>query len=641
LIGRTGCCKGVLRNAILAFWLWAGCGASQSTEAQGTAADYARAAAMPGRVNDILRGDAMELEWIDAHRLWYSVEPVRGRREYMLVDAERGTRQPLLDVHTFARALSTHLGRAVDPAQLVIERILVDAPPVEVEPAINAADAARRDGPTAPVSLVALVRGIDHPIRFDARAGVVTAATPDDQARLRLQLEPARRRSRQRAGSRVDRVFVNRSGSTVRLVWIDAEGREHRYATVADGAIEQLEDHKDEDHKDEDDKDSASATLGYVLARERADIVVIEPPLDAPAVAPAPAAAARSDDPPDPAHTPAAASPATAHPVVSFHDHNISIHAADGTGELLFSTTDGRADDAYVPPVLWSPDGTKLVVSRRTPRDERTVHIVESSPPDQVQPKLRSFPHAKPGDRIETRQPYLVDIARRTLIELPDRSDLFGTPWHGQRELAELGFVVVQIDGMGTSQRSKAFHDVCWKNLKDAGLPDRVAWLRAAAATHADMDLERVGIYGGSAGGQNAVRAMLDHGDVYRACVADCGCHDNRMDKMWWNELWMGWPVDDSYAANSNAVDASRLSGALLLIVGELDSNVDPASTMQVVDALVRADKDFDLLVMPGVGHGAAESAYGRRRRADFFVRHLMDVEPRRAALTPAAHESP
>jgi dipeptidyl aminopeptidase/acylaminoacyl peptidase len=201
--------------------------------------------------------------------------------------------------------------------------------------------------------------------------------------------------------------------------------------------------------------------------------------------------------------------------------------------------------------------------------------------------------------------------------------------WHGSRRLAELGFVVVRIDGMGTNWRSRAFHDVCWKNLSDAGLPDRVAWIRAAAATRPWMDLSRVGIWGGSAGGQNALSALLTHGDFYRVGVADCGCHDNRMDKIWWNEAWMGWPVGPEYEAQSNVTLAPRLEGKLLLIVGELDRNVDPASTMQVVDALVRADKDFDLLVMPGVGHGAAGTPYGRRRLEDFFVRHLLGHEPR------------
>ncbi|MBN2327880.1 MAG: DPP IV N-terminal domain-containing protein [Candidatus Omnitrophica bacterium] len=199
-----------------------------------------------------------------------------------------------------------------------------------------------------------------------------------------------------------------------------------------------------------------------------------------------------------------------------------------------------------------------------------------------------------------------------------------------QNKMAELGFFVVQIDGMGTSNRSKAFHDVCWKNLGDAGFPDRILWMKAAAQAHPQMDLSRVGIYGGSAGGQNALRALLAHGDFYKAAVADCGCHDNRMDKIWWNELWMGWPVGPHYEEQSNVTQAHRLKGKLLLIVGELDRNVDPASTMQVVDALIKADKDFDLLIIPGAGHGCAESPYGQRRRMDFFVRNLLNVEPGR-----------
>ncbi|MDR3456155.1 MAG: DPP IV N-terminal domain-containing protein [Verrucomicrobiae bacterium] len=197
-------------------------------------------------------------------------------------------------------------------------------------------------------------------------------------------------------------------------------------------------------------------------------------------------------------------------------------------------------------------------------------------------------------------------------------------PFYGQQEVAELGFIVVQLDGMGTSNRSKKFHDVCWKNLADAGFPDRILWIKAAAAKHPEMDLARVGIYGGSAGGQDAMRALLDHGDFYKVSVADCGCHDNRMDKIWWNEQWMGWPVDDSYARSSNVDGAWKLKGKLLLMVGELDHNVDPASTMQVVDALEKAGKDFEMLVITGSDHGSAETPYGKRRRADFLVRNLL-----------------
>jgi dipeptidyl-peptidase 4 len=193
--------------------------------------------------------------------------------------------------------------------------------------------------------------------------------------------------------------------------------------------------------------------------------------------------------------------------------------------------------------------------------------------------------------------------------------------------LAQLGFVAVQADGMGTNHRGREFHRIAWKNLKDAGFPDRIAWLQAAATERPWMDLSRVGIYGGSAGGQTAMRALLDHHDFYQAAAADCGCHDNRMDKIWWNEQWLGWPVDESYVANSNVEDAGKLRGALLLTVGELDTNVDPASTLQVVDRLIKANLPFEFILFPGGGHGAGGSPYGTRRRLDFFLRHL--GEPR------------
>jgi dipeptidyl aminopeptidase/acylaminoacyl peptidase len=193
-----------------------------------------------------------------------------------------------------------------------------------------------------------------------------------------------------------------------------------------------------------------------------------------------------------------------------------------------------------------------------------------------------------------------------------------------QHAIAELGFMVVQSDGMGTDNRGKKFHDWCWKNLQDAGFPDRIAWIRAAARTRPWMDLSRVGIYGGSAGGQNAMRALLDHPDFYRVAVADCGCHDNRLDKLWWNEQWLGWPVDDAYARSSNVEDAHKLRGDLLLMVGELDRNVDPASTLQVVNALERAGRDFEFIVITGADHGAAETPYGSRRRMEFLVNHLL-----------------
>jgi len=199
-------------------------------------------------------------------------------------------------------------------------------------------------------------------------------------------------------------------------------------------------------------------------------------------------------------------------------------------------------------------------------------------------------------------------------------------PIPSTQALAELGFVVVQIDGMGTNNRSKAFHDVAWKNLADAGFPDRILWHKAVAAKYPWYDISRVGIYGGSAGGQNALGALLFHGDFYKAAIATNGCHDNRMDKIWWNEHWMG-KLGPHYEASSNVVNAHRLRGKLMLIVGEFDTNVDPSSTLQVVNALIKAGKTFDFVYQPGGGHGLYGEYY-TNLRYDFFVRHLLGVEP-------------
>ena len=190
--------------------------------------------------------------------------------------------------------------------------------------------------------------------------------------------------------------------------------------------------------------------------------------------------------------------------------------------------------------------------------------------------------------------------------------------------LAELGFIIVQIDGMGTSNRSKAFHDVCWKNLKDAGFPDRIRWIKSAARKYSYMDTTRVGLFGGSAGGQNSLAGLLFHPEFYKAGSSSCGCHDNRMDKIWWNEQWLGYPIGPQYAECSNVEHAAQLQGKLLLIVGEMDDNVDPASTMQVVNALIAAKKDFELVVLPGVNHTLG-GEYGEQKRRDFFVKTFLN----------------
>ncbi len=200
-------------------------------------------------------------------------------------------------------------------------------------------------------------------------------------------------------------------------------------------------------------------------------------------------------------------------------------------------------------------------------------------------------------------------------------------PFFNMHRLAELGFIVVQIDGMGTNNRGKAFHDVAYKNIADAGFPDRILWLKALAKKHPQLDLDRVGVYGTSAGGQSSTGAMLLHGDFYKVAVSSCGCHDNRIDKQWWNEQWMGYPVGIHYDQQSNLNLVKNLRGKLMLIVGEQDRNVPPETTFRLADALIKAQKEFDLVVIPGADHTDG-GPYGERKRRDFFVRWLHGVEP-------------
>ncbi|MCZ4093133.1 S9 family peptidase [Sinorhizobium psoraleae] len=200
--------------------------------------------------------------------------------------------------------------------------------------------------------------------------------------------------------------------------------------------------------------------------------------------------------------------------------------------------------------------------------------------------------------------------------------------------LTELGFVVVEIDGMGTNNRSRAFHDVAWKNLKDAGFPDRILWHKAAAAKFPWYDISKVGIFGTSAGGQNAVAALLFHPDFYKVAVANSGCYDNRMDKIWWNEQWMGWPVGIEYQQSSDVDNAYRLQGKLMLVVGEMDHNVDPSSTFQLADRLIKAGKDFEMVYVPGADHGAP-GAFSQRKLLDFFVRNILGQNPPNWNATP------
>jgi len=203
----------------------------------------------------------------------------------------------------------------------------------------------------------------------------------------------------------------------------------------------------------------------------------------------------------------------------------------------------------------------------------------------------------------------------------------FNTFW--LQSMSELGFVVVMVDGRGTSGRSRAFHQFSYRNLGGA-FEDHVTMIKQMAARYPYMDADRVGIFGTSAGGYGAAHAMLAFPDFYKVGVSTSGDHDARLDKAWWNELYQGYPVQDDYIAQSNVIMAGRLKGHLLIEHGDIDDNVHPVETMRFVDALMKANKDFDMLLVPNMYHGESgeHALYLVRRRWDYFVQHLLGVTP-------------
>jgi dipeptidyl-peptidase 4 len=834
------------------------------TLAQGTKADYERAARLPNLLRNGLVRANIRPHWIGeadgkpGHRFWYRADLGNDKREYVLVDPDANpVRRPAFDPIAVAAALTKILGKSVSADALPIEWLVFES---DGTLRVQSAGKAYRWNPTDKT-----LTAID---------GLLNVLNP-------LPINGRIPRSRD-GGVQSEITFVNRTDKTFNLYWVKSDGERLAYGTILAGVSRRQNSFAGHAWLL---TDSENTPVMAFVAGEVPSSAVIELPVRNSCTPPTnQSTATPSTD---------VSRPETPTWKVLFRNKNAIL--ANGSGVEIPLTGDAGTERLYAERYAgqqgyyWSPDRKKLALLRFTPGEEHTVTIVESSPAEQIQPKLQSFQYYKPGDKIPTWKPRLFDLtdperpreipvkddlypnpydigdfawsadsarfrflynqrghqvvrlvsvdavtgAAKTIAEnvsptfvdyahknfvqyldetnevlwmserdgwchlyrynlttgqlknritqgewvirgvdrvdvekkqiyfraggivpgqdpyyvhycrvnfdgtgltrltdgdgthtvsyspdgkylvdtwsrvdlppvtelrrtedgtlvttlekadaaslqkngwrFPERfvakardgkTDIYGiivyptnfdpkkkypvieeiyagpqgafvpkafSTWFGNKnELAELGFIVVQIDGMGTSHRSKAFHDVCWRNIGDAGLPDRVLWIKAAAKTRPCMDLTRVGIFGGSAGGQNSTRALLTHSDFYKVAVSDCGCHDNRMDKIWWNELWMGWPVGKEYAESSNVTYAKNLTGKLLLVVGELDTNVDPASTMQVVNALVKADRDFDLLVIPGAGHGAAESPYGKRRRADFFVRHLLGVEPRR-----------
>ncbi|MBU6400717.1 MAG: prolyl oligopeptidase family serine peptidase [Verrucomicrobia bacterium] len=812
---------------------------------QGSLADYERANHLREITANKVFNTAVHAHWFARNtRFWYRNDLADDRREFIEVDAATGLRRPAFDHARLARVLSRAIGGEVAADKLPIDRLEFQG-----------------DGAVRLLDGKGKVWRCDlssYDLREEAAASVSTRPP---------ELVP---RPSATTGAETSLTFINRTRAEARLYWIDPQGQRRSYGALRAGA--ERSQHTFAGHVWLA-TDPAGRILGVFEAGDEPGTAVIDerPPNDPSGVRQGRPRRAAGSDSPD------------GHWQAFFKEHNLQMRDLE-TGEEFSLSSDGTADDEYGGRVYWAPDSKQVVAVRTRKGEDRRVYYVESSPKDQLQPKLHSYFYLKPGDRIPSPKPQLFDVVARKHLALsdalfpnpwsvteahwepdsrrflflynqrghqvlrliavdaatgatralidehsptfidyadkyflryldatheviwmserdgwnhlylydtetgrvknqithgawvvrgvdtvdadkrqigfqaggivpnqdpyyvhycrvnfdgtgltvltasdgthtvefsPDRrflidtwsrvdsppvtelrraddgqwvceleradwaallktgwkvperfvakgrdgtTDIFGVifrptnfdpakkypviediyagpqdsfvpkafrAFYAPQALAELGFVVVQIDGMGTSNRSKKFHDVCWKNLGDAGFPDRILWIQAAAARYPYLDLKRVGIYGGSAGGQSALRALLAHADFYKVAVADCGCHDNRMDKIWWNELWMGWPVGPEYAQQSNVTQAHNLQGKLLLMVGEMDENVDPASTMQVVNALIQADKDFEMLVIPGTGHGSAETPYGRRRRQDFFVRNLLGVEPR------------
>jgi len=197
------------------------------------------------------------------------------------------------------------------------------------------------------------------------------------------------------------------------------------------------------------------------------------------------------------------------------------------------------------------------------------------------------------------------------------------------QSVAELGFIVVMVDGRGTVGRSRAFHNFSYHNL-GGSFDDHVALIKQMAARYPYLDITRVGIFGTSAGGYGSSHAILVHPEFYKVCVSISGDHDARLDKAWWNEAYQGYPIGDDYVAQSNVTMADRLQGHLLLEHGDIDDNVHPVGTMRFADALMKANKNFDMLLVPNMYHGESgdHALFLVRRRWDYFVEHLMGVTP-------------
>jgi dipeptidyl aminopeptidase/acylaminoacyl peptidase len=335
----------------------------------------------------------------------------------------------------------------------------------------------------------------------------------------------------------------------------------------------------------------------------------------------------------------------------------------DGTGQKLLTPQDATHD------VTMSPDGRVFVDVASTPTTPQTT-VVRDADGDAVMDVARQdigklqVAGWKPLTPIAVKardgktdlygflfRPADFDAAKRYPIvdfvypgpqtgSCGERS--FAAAHKDLQSLAELGFVVVCIDGMGTPNRSKSFHDALYGDMADNTIPDQVAGIQELAAKFPWIDAKRVGIYGHSGGGAAAAAAMFHFPDFFKVGVSESGNHDNRVYEDDWAEKWIGLLKKNAdgttnYDSQANQNSAMNLKGRLLLIHGTMDDNVPPNNTLLVVDALIEANKDFDLLMIPNAKHSyEAATPYVTRRRWDYFVRYLAaGVPPEQYRMKP------
>ncbi|MFS0921242.1 DPP IV N-terminal domain-containing protein [Brevibacillus sp. 179-C 1.1 NHS] len=221
--------------------------------------------------------------------------------------------------------------------------------------------------------------------------------------------------------------------------------------------------------------------------------------------------------------------------------------------------------------------------------------------------------------------PQIINTPKAFALD-PSRSH---DPLGGGQSLAQLGFIVLIVDGMGTPYRSKSFHDISNGKLEEAGgLLDHVTAVKQLAERYPYVDVERVGIWGSSGGGYASTRAILSFPEFYKVAVSACGNHDQRLYISAWGERYQGMYDPELYRAQDNASLAPNLAGKLLLVSGDMDENVHPSQTIRMADALIKADKDFDMLLLPNRHHGFSLDPYFIRRKWEYFVRHLLGAEP-------------